>query len=100
MARQKKIDAEVAAKVINALGHPMRIGILEASVDSPRAISPSQMAETLEQNLAALSYHVRMLVELGALKLETTRPKRGAIEHFYVSTPLGKQAIDLLRTMA
>jgi len=45
--------------------------------------SPSELAEELEVPLPNLSYHIRMLVQLDLLKLVKTRPRRGAIEHYY-----------------
>jgi DNA-binding transcriptional ArsR family regulator len=48
-----------------------------------RVASPSELAEELEVPLPNLSYHIRMLVQLDLLKLVKTRPRRGAIEHYY-----------------
>jgi DNA-binding transcriptional ArsR family regulator len=48
-----------------------------------RVASPSELAEELEVPLPNLSYHIRMLVQLDMLKLVKTRPRRGAIEHYY-----------------
>jgi DNA-binding transcriptional ArsR family regulator len=48
-----------------------------------RVASPSELAEELDVPLPNLSYHIRMLVQLDLLKLVRTRPRRGAIEHYY-----------------
>lgn len=79
MSKQDKNDA-----VISALGHPLRREILKRlATNSNGGVSPSELAEELHEKLPNLSYHMRILVKSGALKLVKTRPRRGAIEHFY-----------------
>ena len=66
---------------MKALAHPLRVSILSAL--EHRVASPSELAEELGVPLPNLSYHIRMLVQLDLLKLVKTRPRRGAIEHYY-----------------
>ncbi len=68
-------------RLVKALAHPLRVSILSAL--EHRIASPSQLAEELGVPLPNLSYHIRMLVQLDLLKLVKTRPRRGAIEHYY-----------------
>ncbi len=68
-------------RLVKALAHPLRVSILSALAN--RTASPSQLAEELDVPLPNLSYHIRMLVQLDLLKLVKTRPRRGAIEHYY-----------------
>ena len=68
-------------RLVKALAHPLRVSILSAL--EHRIASPSQLAEELDVPLPNLSYHIRMLVQLDMLKLVKTRPRRGAIEHYY-----------------
>lgn len=68
-------------RLVKALAHPLRVSILSAL--EHRTASPSQLAEELDVPLPNLSYHIRMLVQLDLLKLVKTRPRRGAIEHYY-----------------
>jgi DNA-binding transcriptional ArsR family regulator len=68
-------------RLVKALAHPLRVSILSALAH--RVASPSQLAEELDVPLPNLSYHIRMLVQLDLLKLVKTRPRRGAIEHYY-----------------
>jgi DNA-binding transcriptional ArsR family regulator len=68
-------------RLVKALAHPLRVSILSALAS--RTASPSQLAEELDVPLPNLSYHIRMLVQLDLLKLVRTRPRRGAIEHYY-----------------
>ena len=44
------------------------------------------LSEELGIPLPKLSYHVRRLAELDCLELVETKPRRGAIEHFYVAS--------------
>lgn len=65
-----------------ALRHPLRRQILQVLTgDKPR--SPRELAETLDQPLSNVSYHVRVLADCGAVKLVRTRRIRGATQHFY-----------------
>jgi DNA-binding transcriptional ArsR family regulator len=68
-------------RLVKALAHPLRVSILSAL--EHRVASPSELAEELGVPLPNLSYHIRMLVQLDMLKLVKTRPRRGAIEHYY-----------------
>jgi DNA-binding transcriptional ArsR family regulator len=68
-------------RLVKALAHPLRVSILSALEN--RTASPSELAEELDVPLPNLSYHIRMLVQLDLLKLVRTRPRRGAIEHYY-----------------
>lgn len=48
--------------------------------------SPNQMAQELKAPVGNVSYHVRVLADLGAIELVGTQPRRGATEHFYAAT--------------
>jgi DNA-binding transcriptional ArsR family regulator len=68
--------------LLKALGHPLRLRILEAISDAGEA-SPVELAGRLGRPLATVSHHVRLLRDLGFLELARTEPRRGAVEHFY-----------------
>src|SRR5215210_6070036 len=68
-------------RLVKALAHPLRVRIL--SVLQDRVASPSDLSEELKVPLGNVSYHVRILAQLGLLKLVKKRPRRGAIEHYY-----------------
>jgi DNA-binding transcriptional ArsR family regulator len=68
-------------RLVKALAHPLRVRILAVLQD--RVASPSDLAEELKAPLGNVSYHVRILAQLGLLKLVKKRPRRGAIEHYY-----------------
>lgn len=68
-------------RLVKALAHPLRIEILR--VLSNRTASPSEIAEEIEARLPNVSYHVRFLERVGVIQLVKTRPRRGAVEHYY-----------------
>ena len=68
-------------RLVKALAHPLRVRILGVLQD--RVASPSDLAGELKAPLGNVSYHVRILAQLGLLKLVKKRPRRGAIEHYY-----------------
>jgi DNA-binding transcriptional ArsR family regulator len=68
-------------RLVKALAHPLRVNILR--VLQSRVASPSEIATELSAPLGNVSYHVRVLERAGLLKLERTRQRRGAIEHYY-----------------
>lgn len=76
----------VDAKVIKALGHPLRQKILQEL--HQQVASPSQVAKEIDEPLSNVSYHFKILVECEAVELVRTEPVRGALEHFYRATML------------
>ncbi len=66
-----------------ALAHPLRRQILRLMIKQSKEMSPSDLAEELNEQLSALSYHVRVLAECDAVKLKRTKQVRGSTEHFY-----------------
>ena len=71
----------VDPRIAKALSHPMRARILVILND--RVASPNEIAETINERLPNVSYHVRALQELGCIELVDTAQRRGAIEHYY-----------------
>lgn len=50
-----------------------------------RVASPSELAAEQNEAVGDVAYHVRVLRELGMIKLVSTRQVRGATQHFYRS---------------
>jgi DNA-binding transcriptional ArsR family regulator len=73
------------AKVLKALGHPLRMRLLTFVTEQGEA-SPVEMSRALDQPLAMVSHHTRVLRDLGYLELSRTEPRRGALEHYYRAT--------------
>jgi DNA-binding transcriptional ArsR family regulator len=69
---------------IKAMSHPLRASILRLLVE--RTASPAEMARELDEELSNVSYHTKQLVEFECAELVSTRPVRGALEHFYRAT--------------
>lgn len=69
---------------IKAMSHPLRASILRMLTE--RTASPAEMARELDEELSNVSYHTKQLVELECAELVSTRPVRGALEHFYRAT--------------
>jgi DNA-binding transcriptional ArsR family regulator len=68
-------------RVVKALNHPLRVEILRA-IEVDRA-SPVELSRRLDAPLGVVSYHVRVLADLGLIKLVKRTPRRGAVEHHY-----------------
>lgn len=80
-----KIERQKAAQNrIKAMNHPLRASLLRILVE--RTSSPAEMARELDEDLSNVSYHTKQLVELECAELVSTRPVRGALEHFYRAT--------------
>jgi DNA-binding transcriptional ArsR family regulator len=77
-------EAPVDQRLIKALGHPVRLRVLD--ILNARVASPSELAKELEEPLGNVAYHVKILEETGSIELVRTAPVRGALEHFYRAT--------------
>jgi DNA-binding transcriptional ArsR family regulator len=75
-------------RMLRAVGHPLRFRVLVTLHEG--VSSPNQIAQKLGEPLGRVAHHVRLLASLGAIELVSTRPRRGATEHFYraVTRPL------------
>jgi DNA-binding transcriptional ArsR family regulator len=69
---------------IKAMNHPLRAAVLDILAN--RISSPAEMARELDEELSNVSYHTKQLVEFECAELVSTRPVRGALEHFYRAT--------------
>ncbi|MEA2478561.1 MAG: hypothetical protein QOJ07_483, partial [Thermoleophilaceae bacterium] len=67
--------------LVRALSHPLRTRILN-ELHGGRA-SPTELADKFEAPLANVAYHVRVLLDLGLIRLVKKTQRRGAIEHHY-----------------
>lgn len=70
--------------IAKALAHPLRARVLVAL--SERVASPNEIARELGEPLGRVSHHFRVLAKIGTIELVETRPRRGAVEHFYRAT--------------
>jgi DNA-binding transcriptional ArsR family regulator len=95
-------EREMTPALIFALNSPTRRQILRLLDDQGLEMSPSEMAETMEVGLSALSFHAKVLRELGVTRCTRTRQVRGTFESFYVSNVAGNELVAtiLARTAA
>ena len=85
--------------LLSALSHPLRISIMR---EAGAPFSPKQLSDRWggEVSLQLIAYHVRLLADAGLLKLESTRPRRGAVEHFYKAGPKAtKRLLDASKAL-
>lgn len=78
---------ELDEALLKAISHPLRhrlLGLLDN-----RTASPNELARELGLPLGRVSYHIRLLADLGAIELVRTEPRRGALEHFYRAVTRG-----------
>jgi DNA-binding transcriptional ArsR family regulator len=79
-------------ELIRAINHALRRQILRYLHSSRKPMSPKQierklgMSELRSGILSSVSYHVGVLRDFKAITLVGTKPRRGAVEHFYEST--------------
>lgn len=66
-----------------AENHILRRQIL-THMAAEEPISPNRLSVALAAPLGNVSYHMKTLLECGAVELHSTEPRRGAVEHFYV----------------
>ncbi|HEU4976521.1 MAG TPA: helix-turn-helix domain-containing protein [Baekduia sp.] len=81
---------ELDSNLVKALSHPLRMRILSRLNET--VASPNELAREFDESLPLLSYHVRILRDLGCIELVRTTPRRGAIEHHYRA--LTRPALD------
>jgi DNA-binding transcriptional ArsR family regulator len=81
----KKNAARIDQELVKALAHPIRVNILEAL--QGRVASPSELSKEMDESLGVISYHTNTLVDCGCIELVHTKPRRGALEHFFGVTP-------------
>jgi DNA-binding transcriptional ArsR family regulator len=81
-------------RIAEAFVHPLKLRILArmAEPPPPRAVShgapepgwsPNGLYAAVGDTLTNVSYHVRQLEKAGLIELVATKPRRGALEHYY-----------------
>ena len=100
MPRKRKRNSRDQA-LLMCLQHPLRKRLLVLYVEAKEKRSPRELADLTGEHLSKVSYHVRVLAENKAVKLVSTKPRRGSVEHFYKATrlvdevPWGRVALGL-----
>lgn len=84
-------------EMLLALQHAVRRRILRQMLDR-EAVSPRELATTLDLPLSNVSYHIRVLADCAAVSLVGTNQVRGSLQHFYsvsIDTPWARQVLGL-----
>lgn len=92
MPNQEPVTSIADPRWLRAISHPIRIRLL--AMLEEEAASPVILASKLDQPLGTIAYHVRTLYELGLLKLVSTRQRRGATEHYYVTSGAPTSSVE------
>lgn len=87
MADKNDRGDESEQQLVKALAHPLRVAILRQLEEGPN--SPNQISHRIDEKLGNVSYHMKVLRDLDCVELVDTRPRRGALEHFYGLNPNG-----------
>lgn len=66
------------------MAHPLRYELLMKL--NGRTASPNELSKEMNARLGTVSYHVRLLEQMGFAELVETKQRRGAVEHFYRAT--------------
>jgi DNA-binding transcriptional ArsR family regulator len=95
---QQAYDQSWQKALGRVLSHPARVAILVA-LKHHGTVSPTEAAEAQELSVGTSAYHMRTLTSLGLVRIKTTRPVRGAVEHFYELTPDGQVALRAIEAV-
>ena len=80
-AKRKSAPAGIDMALVKALSHPYRFHALK--ILNERTASPTELADLIGCDVNMIAYHVRELDKFGCIELVSTKPRRGATEHFY-----------------
>jgi DNA-binding transcriptional ArsR family regulator len=86
--QKENFGRPVHEQLVKGISHPVRAACLTLLAE--RVASPREIAEGLDEDLSNVSYHVRVLCELGLIELVHEESVRGAVAHYYkaVERPL------------
>lgn len=89
MPGQKKRKATSPEdKLLQILRHPLRKQLLRLYVEEDGMLSPKELSVFTKRHVSNVGYHVRVLVDYGAVEIVAEEKRRGSVEHFYEATSL------------
>jgi predicted ArsR family transcriptional regulator len=84
-----------ASRLGLVMSHPLRIEILCLTAEWKGA-SASLIGTELNLPVANVAFHVNVLVKTKCLRHFNEKRKRGAVEHIFKISPLGRSILDLV----
>src|SRR5919198_3562326 len=78
---REAITEPIDRRLVKAMGPPLRHRILSRLNET--VASPKELADEFCEPLGNVSYHMRILADLGCVELVRTEQRRGALEHYY-----------------
>lgn len=88
MPRQKKKPTSPEDRLLQVLRHPLRKQLLRLYVQEDGMLSPKELSVFTKRHVSKVGYHVRVLVDYGAVEIVAEQQRRGSVEHFYEATSL------------
>jgi DNA-binding transcriptional ArsR family regulator len=79
--RRPRANGSPQEVLARALDHPVRAKAL--TIMSQRVACPKEISEQIEAPLSSVSYHVRVLDDLGLIEIVEEESVRGSVSHFY-----------------
>jgi DNA-binding transcriptional ArsR family regulator len=79
--------------LVKVLAKPQRLRIL--AILSERAASPEEISERTDENIALVSYHLKVLGDHGLIAPDAAEPRRGTTEQLYRRSR-GRTVLDRL----
>ena len=70
--------------LVKAMAHPLRYDLLIRL--NGRTASPNELSKEVDASVGSVSYHIRLLEQMGFAELVGTKMRRGAVEHYYRAT--------------
>jgi predicted transcriptional regulator len=88
MARHSGVGRDPEQALLVCLRHPLRKQLLRLYVEEDRMLSPKELSVFTKRHVSNVGYHVRVLVDYGAVEIVAEEKRRGSVEHFYEATGL------------
>jgi predicted transcriptional regulator len=88
MARHSGARRDPERALLACLRHPLRKQLPRLYVEEGGMLSPKELSTVTKRHLSNVGYHVRVLVDYGAVEIVAEEKRRGSVEHFYEATPL------------
>jgi DNA-binding transcriptional ArsR family regulator len=93
VGRSDDKDRDRAARLVKAMGHPLRARVLTLMQESGPISGVNIARDHGLGDFGNVSYHVGVLEDLEAVELTETRSTNGSSEYLYDTTPFGDEVV-------